>query len=254
MIRADAPFVVFDEIDSTNEEARRRASANDFEPAWLLAKVQTAGRGRRGRSWTTMPGNMLLTYYGTSKKPPADIALLGFAAGVALIDVCAPLVQPQAAKLKWPNDLMLNGRKAAGILLESAQIAPGRDDGFWFAVGVGLNIAGAPDDAGQPTASLSDILKPGLEKPSPVTLAQSFASRLAHWAAIIERGAFEYLRQAWELNARGMGADVRVDVAGAWIEGKASGLSPRGEFIVALPDGETRLISAGDVYFPASAR
>jgi BirA family biotin operon repressor/biotin-[acetyl-CoA-carboxylase] ligase len=253
VIRADAPFVLFDEIDSTNEEARRRAGAGDYEPAWLLAKAQTAGRGRRGRSWTTLPGNLLLTYYGVTARAPADIALLGFAAGVALVETCAPFVAPGAARLKWPNDLQLNGAKAAGILLESAQIAPGQEGGFWFALGVGLNIAGAPDDAGQPTAALAGALRPGAERPTPIALAQIFAARAAAWAQDIEQGRFEALRQAWEANAQGLGQPVRVDVSGTIIEGRAEGLSPRGEFVIALASGERRLISAGDVYFPASA-
>jgi BirA family transcriptional regulator, biotin operon repressor / biotin---[acetyl-CoA-carboxylase] ligase len=251
MIRADAPFVIFDEIDSTNEEARRRAAGSDLQPAWLLAKQQTAGRGRRGRSWTTLPGNMFLTYYGVTERPPADIALLGFAAGVALAESCAPFVGQDTARLKWPNDLLLDGRKAAGILLESAQIAPGTDNRFWFALGVGLNIAGAPDDAGQPTGALKEFTKG--EAPSPISIAQTFAVRAAHWGATFEQQGFEPLRAAWEARARGLGGVVSVDIAGTRIEGRAQGLSLRGELILILPSGETRLISAGDVYFPASA-
>lgn len=247
MIRADAPFVVFDEIDSTNEEARRRANAGDFEPAWLLAKRQTAGRGRRGRSWTTLPGNLFLTYYGVAARPPGDIALLGFAAGLALVEACAPYVGPGVAKLKWPNDLLLEGRKAAGILLESAPLSP-PDGPFWFALGVGLNIAGAPDDAGQPTAALGDF---ATAPPSPMALAHAFSLRCAHWAERFEREGFAPLRRAWETHARGLGEAASVDMGGARIEGRAQGLSERGELALVLPSGETRLISAGDVYFPA---
>jgi BirA family biotin operon repressor/biotin-[acetyl-CoA-carboxylase] ligase len=252
MIRADAPFVIFDEIDSTNEEARRRAVAFDLEPAWLLARRQTAGRGRRGRAWTTVPGNMFLTYYGATSRPPTDIALLGFAAGVALAEVCAPLVTADIVRLKWPNDLLLEGRKAAGILLESAQVAPGRDDRFWFALGVGLNIAGAPEDAGQPVGALADFIAAG-GAPAPVALAQTVAARAAPWANLFETQGFAPLKSAWEARAHGLGGLVSVDVAGARVEGRARGLSDRGELIVALPSGETRLISAGDVYFPAIA-
>jgi BirA family transcriptional regulator, biotin operon repressor / biotin---[acetyl-CoA-carboxylase] ligase len=249
MIRADAPVVVFDEIDSTNEEARRRANAGDFEPAWLLAKRQTAGRGRRGRSWTTLPGNMFLTYYGVGAKAPGDLALLGFAAGIGLVEACAPHVDTGVAQLKWPNDLLLNGRKAAGILLESAPLSPS-DGRFWLALGVGLNIAGSPDDAGQPTAALKDF---SANPPSPLALARTFSEHCAHWSATLDRDGFAPLRTAWERYARGMGDTVSVDLGGTRIEGRAKGLSERGELILVLASGETRLISAGDVYFPAPA-
>ena len=250
MIRADAPFVVFDEIDSTNEEARRRAAAGDAEPVWLLAKRQTAGRGRMGRAWLTLPGNMFLTYYGLSARPASDIALLGFAAGVALAETCAPLISGRAS-LKWPNDLLIDGRKAAGILLESGQFAHGAGGRLWFAVGVGLNIARAPQDVGQETAALNEFSTDAL--PTPIAIAQTFAARLAAWSARLENEGFTNLRTAWEASAHGLGEIVRVQIAGEDVSGRASGLSPRGELILALQTGETRLISAGDVYFPAAA-
>ena len=257
MIRADAPFVLFDEIDSTNEEARRRANAGDFEPAWLLAKVQTAGRGRRGRSWTTLPGNMLLTYYGVAERPPADIALLGFAAGVALVEACAPLIEPGAARLKWPNDLMLGGAKAAGILLESAQIATARDarqdNSFWFAVGVGLNIAGAPDDAGQPTAALANVLRPAPRGQRRLRWPRSSPREWRLGRTRSSKADLKASAKPGRRARRGLGQPVRVDISGTSVEGRAEGLSPRGEFVIALASGERRLISAGDVYFPASA-
>jgi BirA family biotin operon repressor/biotin-[acetyl-CoA-carboxylase] ligase len=244
VISAGAPFVVLDEIDSTNEEARRRFQAGDLQPAWLLAKAQTAGRGRRGRSWTTIPGNMFLTYHGVATEPPARIALLGFVAGLALADVCAPLVGEGVAQLKWPNDLLLNGAKAAGILLEAASAGA---EQYWFALGVGLNIVGAPDDVGQQTAALKAF---AAAPPSPVSIAQAFAERAGHWAARLQHEGFEPLRQAWTLYARGIGQTVEVDLGGSRVEGVMQGLSEGGELVLTLANGETKLIAAGDLYFP----
>ncbi|MGE3303577.1 MAG: biotin--[acetyl-CoA-carboxylase] ligase [Hyphomonadaceae bacterium] len=245
MIEARAPLLIFEEIDSTNEEARRRAASSDAGPVFLLARRQTAGRGRRGRSWTTLPGNLFLTYLGATAHPPAMIALLGFAAGLALWDFCES-VAPGRARLKWPNDLLLDGAKAAGVLLESGAM---EDERNWFAVGVGFNLAGAPGDAGQPAAALRDVLATETVPPPPEAVATDFAARLAGWAAILERDGFAPLRTAWAKAAHGLGGPVAIDLGGERIAGRALGLSAAGEFEIETEAG-VRRIAAGDLYFP----
>ncbi len=114
MIAAEAPLQIFDEIDSTNAEARRRAERGDVGPIYLLARAQTAGRGRRGRVWQSLDGNLFLTYLGATQRPPSEIAMLGFAAGLALAEFCEALVGPDIAALKWPERLDAERSKGGG--------------------------------------------------------------------------------------------------------------------------------------------
>ena len=248
MIVAGAPLLIFDEIDSTNDEARRRAERGETGPIWLMARRQTAGKGRRGRSWTSVPGNLLLTYFGVGARPPADIALLGFVAGLALADVVEAIAGPGRATLKWPNDLLIDGRKAAGILLECGA----RPGGTWFAIGVGLNIAGAPDDT-QPTAALRDLLPAESAAPAPEAVARDLADRMAHWSVVLDRDGFAPLRTAWAARGQGMNAPVRVALASGEVAGIARGLSETGELLLEISGGEMRRIAAGDIYFAPPA-
>jgi BirA family biotin operon repressor/biotin-[acetyl-CoA-carboxylase] ligase len=135
------PVVRFDEIDSTNEEARRRVVSGDAGPAWLVARSQTAGRGRLGRQWDSPEGNLfataLLSYPGT----PVQAALASFAAGLAVIDAAKMVgAETVALTLKWPNDVLADGAKLAGILIETGSSG----GGLWMAAGFGVNVTSAP--------------------------------------------------------------------------------------------------------------
>jgi BirA family biotin operon repressor/biotin-[acetyl-CoA-carboxylase] ligase len=247
MIAADAPLQIFDEMDSTNEEARRCATRGEVSPRWLLARRQTSGKGRRGRVWSGTPGNLFLTYLGVTRRPPADIALLGFAAGLALAEFCTEAVGAGRAKLKWPNDLMIDSHKAAGLLLESGAVGDGRN---WFAIGIGFNLVSAPS-VDQPTICLADVLN-GAVPPAPEHVARDLAPRMVAWANIFERDGFPALHAAWTSCAHGIGGPVTASVGAETLTGKMHGLSPRGELLMALPSGQMRAIAAGDIHFPAT--
>lgn len=244
MIAENAPLQIFDEIDSTNAEARRRAARGDAGPIYLLARAQTAGRGRRGRVWESLSGNLFLTYLGATARPPADIALLGFAAGLALAEFCDGLLGAGASLLKWPNDLMLDRRKAAGLLLESGALGDGRN---WFAIGLGLNLAAAPP-TDQPTVALAEFLPAA---PAPELAARDIAPRLAAWAGVLEREGFAPLQRAWMARAYGLGAQAKVNLGAETLTGEMRGLSPGGALLLALPNGQMRAIAAGDIHFAA---
>src|SRR5271163_321715 len=109
-----APIEALEEIDSTNAEARRRAEAGARGPLWITAERQTAGRGRRGRAWETGPGNLAATWLGVTDKPPAEAAQISFVAALAVADMTAAHVPATLVTLKWPNDVLIAGRKAAG--------------------------------------------------------------------------------------------------------------------------------------------
>jgi hypothetical protein len=153
---ADAwPVLRFDQLDSTNAEARRRAEAGETGPLWITARDQTAGRGRRGRAWSGHPGNLAATLLITTDKAPAEAAMVSFVAALGAHDVMQGFAAPGLVRLKWPNDVLIAGDKAAGLLIESGARDSG---GLWLAVGMGLNLAWSPDDAERPATALIDHL------------------------------------------------------------------------------------------------
>ena len=129
-------------VDSTNAEAARIAPTL-MGPEWILALEQTAGRGRRGRAWVNPPGNFMATLVMRPTEPPAQVALRSFVASLALFDAfVAATGRAQSFALKWPNDVLMNGGKVAGILLESAGMGAGQFS--HIAIGIGVNLVAAP--------------------------------------------------------------------------------------------------------------
>lgn len=249
MIDGQAPVEVFDEIDSTILEARRRAERGDASPVWLIAKCQTAGRGRRGRAWTSHDGNLMATLLFTTEQPPQHIALLGFATGVALAETIDAVVGAGAAQLKWPNDVFINGAKAAGIMLDSGTLSSGQT---WVALAFGVNLADAPENIDQTTTCLRDLLPPDAPAPAPLAFLATVRPKLEGWSARILNEGFEPLRKAWLSRAYGLGQEVQVIQGDMTFEGRIAGLSPRGELELDTASG-CRLIAAGDVLLPKAA-
>ncbi|MDX5494875.1 MAG: biotin--[acetyl-CoA-carboxylase] ligase, partial [Alphaproteobacteria bacterium] len=136
----------FEEIDSTNEEARRLGDAGTEGPVWIVAKRQTAGRGRRGRAWESPTGNFMGTLYLTPRCGPREAGELSFVAALAVHKAVESLLPPPlrgALRLKWPNDLLHDRAKLAGILLESSGVAGA--EVAWVAIGMGINLASHPE-------------------------------------------------------------------------------------------------------------
>lgn len=245
MIHAFAQRAVFGSIDSTNAEAARRAANRDYGPIWLRASHQSAGRGRRGRSWLSAPGNLFLTYLGTTSRPPAQIALLGFAAGLALTEVFAERLEAGRVRLKWPNDLLLDGKKAAGILLESGVANGG---GHWFALGIGVNLAAVPQGLDQEGAALGEVISGAL---GPEAVMEALIPRLCHWAGRLDEEGFAPLRMAWLARAHGLGGPIAVDLGQERVQGIFEDLSPQGALCLRQGvDAQLLTVSAGDVFFP----
>lgn len=248
MIEARAPIEVFDEINSTILEARRRAERGEPGPVWLIAKRQTAGRGRRGRSWSSLDGNLMATHLFATTRPPAEIALLGFAAGVAIAETIDDIIGQGRATLKWPNDVFIDSAKAAGIMLDSGALI----SGTWAALAFGVNLAAAPEALDQPTTSLQSVLPPDAAAPEPLEFFAELRPRLESWAERISADGFEPLRRAWLARGHGLGREARVMQGETQLMGRIAGLSPRGELELDTPDGR-RLITAGDVFLSSAA-
>jgi BirA family transcriptional regulator, biotin operon repressor / biotin---[acetyl-CoA-carboxylase] ligase len=239
-------LAVLEEIDSTNEEARRRAEAGEAGPLWIMAQRQTAGRGRRGRTWISGHGNLLCTLLVRPGGTAAGAARLSFAAALAVRELLSGYVPQADIKLKWPNDVLLEGGKVAGILLESAAAQAGRLD--WLVIGFGVNLAHAPDVAGQQVTALARHLPPGATPPPPDEALGNLARIFGRWYERALTG-FPAVRSAWLAHARGLGQDVRVEAGGRSLSGRFESIDADGALVLVSPDGTRRLVSAGEVYF-----
>ena len=203
------------------------------EGDWLVALTQEAGRGRQGREWVSAKGN----FYGSTLvelrpgDPPAQT--LSLAVGLALVEAVDAVARAQALMLKWPNDLMLLGKKVAGILLERS--------GDRIAVGFGVNLATAPVLQDRQAAALGGETAPEVFAP---LLAASFARLLQLWRTT-ETSA---LARAWQERAHSQGTQLTVHVAkDETLSGRFAGLEPDGAMRLMLDDGRVEIIHAGDV-------
>jgi BirA family biotin operon repressor/biotin-[acetyl-CoA-carboxylase] ligase len=240
------PIEAFDEIDSTNAEARRRADAGERGPLWLTAKRQTAGRGRRGRNWETGAGNLAATYLAHTAKHPAEAAQVSFVAALAVADLAIAFVPPTLVSLKWPNDPMIAGRKTAGILVESGPHAAG---GLWLAVGCGVNLATPPDAAERPATAFAEHMR--APPPSPLEALAVLAESFERWRDLWERLGFPPIAAAWTARAHGLGERCTARLPSETIEGVAEGLDSDGALRLRTGPGAIRRITAGDVFFGA---
>ncbi|MDR3509815.1 MAG: biotin--[acetyl-CoA-carboxylase] ligase [Caulobacteraceae bacterium] len=239
------PILALDEIDSTNAEARRRAEAGETGPLWITALRQTAGRGRRGRVWQTgQGGNLAATLLMVTDKPPAEAAQVSFIAALAVADLVRTFVRGAPAKVKWPNDVLVNGRKISGILVESGRRPDGR---LWLATGIGVNLADAPDAPERPaTTFIAEGCDP---PPSPREALERLSDSMAGWLGVWENQGFAAIAEAWTIRAHGLGKPCQARLTDSVIEGLAEGLDVDGALRLRLPDGEIRRIMAGDVFF-----
>lgn len=238
------PIEAFDEIDSTNAEARRRAEAGQTGPVWLTAGVQTAGRGRRGRTWESPSGNLAATLLFVTDKPPAEAAQVSFVAALAVADLACAYVPPGLVSLKWPNDPMIAGVKTSGVLIESGQHPMG---GLWVAVGIGVNLAHPPLVSERPATAFA--LHMTAPPPRPLEALRVLAEAFERWKALWDSAGFAAIADAWTARAHGLGEACVARLGTETLNGIAEGLDSDGALRLRLPDGSLRRITAGDVFF-----
>jgi BirA family biotin operon repressor/biotin-[acetyl-CoA-carboxylase] ligase len=243
-VSAHPPIEAYDEIDSTNAEARRRAEAGAAGPVWITAAVQTAGRGRRGRAWSTERGNLAATLLMTTDLAPAEAAQVSFVAALAACDLADACLGEGAARLKWPNDVMVHGRKAVGILVESGARPDGR---LWLAVGIGVNLAHAPSDVERPATAFADHM--AAPPPAPRDALAVLASAFERWRSLWAVQGFAPIAAGWTARAQGLGARCEARLPAQTLTGVAEGLDLDGALRLRLDDGSLERVTAGDVFF-----
>jgi BirA family biotin operon repressor/biotin-[acetyl-CoA-carboxylase] ligase len=235
----------YDEIDSTNEEARRRAESGDAGPLWIVAARQTNGRGRLGRSWSSLAGNLHASLLLTGFGPAAIAPQLGFVAGLATISA---LIETTGAAerlaLKWPNDVLLDGAKLAGILLEGAQPPGGA---FACIIGVGVNCVASPSELPVATSDLSRLGAAPAASALFASLSDKIEETLALWAG---GAGFALLRERWLAHAAGLGGAIEARLPRETVAGRFETIDAEGRLIISTDEGR-RVIEAGDIFLPA---
>jgi BirA family biotin operon repressor/biotin-[acetyl-CoA-carboxylase] ligase len=235
--------VIVDETESSMAEARRLSASGVVAPFWVMARHQTQGRGRQGRVWRTIPGNFAGTCLMRPAMPPAQRALLSFAACLAVAELFEAVAPGVPVTMKWPNDALLDGRKAAGVLLEGW----GEGGDTTLLIGIGINLAAAPPRASggwEPTA----VAAVAGHAPTPEQALDILAPALHRWSVTLQSHGFAPLRRAWLARAARLGEKIVARLPNETVEGVFSDLDAQGALVLSQ-DGRERRIHAADVFF-----
>lgn len=239
--------VLLNRVDSTNQEIKRLAAAGAYDGTLVWASEQTAGRGRRGRSWVSPRGNLYFSLLLRPRCPASEAMQIGFVTTVALADAIHAKLPPNAhVSCKWPNDVLVEGRKVAGILLESS--ASAGNTLSWLAVGVGVNIAWHPPDS-ESQYSATSLKAAGADISGPGELLEEFCQNFLIWYKAWTEIGFVAVREAWMERVHGLHQPICVRLERDTLEGVFINVDESGALILGQ-NGSQRLIMAGDV-FPA---
>jgi BirA family biotin operon repressor/biotin-[acetyl-CoA-carboxylase] ligase len=242
-----APVVRLASVDSTNAEAMRRAVAGERGPVWIMADAQSSGRGRAGRTWSSGAGNLMASLLVTLEAPMAEAYQLALVAGVAAFDAIAEAMpaMPPGLRLKWPNDILIGGAKAGGILIESTTIGhdAGEKRGFSAVVGIGINVSSSPGALDRPATHLAAHES----VPAPEVLIGFVAEAAARWLAVWDEGrGFAAVREAWLTRAHPIGERMSVNAGSGRVSGAFLGLDTDGALLLHTDQGSRRF-TFGDV-------
>ena len=253
----------YDSIGSTNAEAIAAANAGDPGGIWFVARQQTAGRGRRGRTWENPHGNLAATLLLVPEAETSVAATLGFVAGVALSGALSSILPNGSVKigidgadelngsgriaLKWPNDVLADGAKLAGILLEASKMPDGKHA---IAIGIGINIVAAPTGLPYPATSLVDLGNERTAEDVFEALSDAWVEAFGLWNDGL---GIEAVLQRWRGSAAGIGAPVSISQDGNILRGIFETIDAAGRLIVRADDDRRIAVTAGDVHFGATA-
>lgn len=224
-------LVALQSVGSTNDEAARLADAGASEGTVVWAREQTGGRGRRGRTWVSPVGNLYTSTILRPGCPAARAAELGFVSALAVADI---VPAGRAVRVKWPNDVLVDGGKVAGILLESAIAQTGMVQ--HVIAGIGINVGFAPQlpEMRYPGAALGGSVEAALE-----AFAAALARRLAEW----RRDGFETVRAHWLAKAGALGVEVDVKLGDGLVRGRFGGVDHEGALLLETESGRRRIVS-----------
>jgi BirA family biotin operon repressor/biotin-[acetyl-CoA-carboxylase] ligase len=234
--------LVLDQVGSTNREALALAACGEAGPLWIMARRQTAGRGRGDRQWASAPGNLHASLLTELACTPAVVPQLALLAGVATLDAIRQAGRggPTGLRLKWPNDVLIGQAKCAGILAETLA----GKHAVTAVIGVGINLASHPVDLGRAATHLAEhaVLI------SPEAMLGHLDEAVQHWLAAWHCGGdFATIRQAWLERAGPAGEPCSVDTGAERIAGEFVDLDHQGGLVVRDSQGRHRTVTFGDV-------
>ncbi|MDJ1007184.1 MAG: biotin--[acetyl-CoA-carboxylase] ligase [Paracoccaceae bacterium] len=236
--------ILLDRVESTMEEAARLAPEL-HRPTWIMARRQTGGRGRQGRKWTTGAGNFAATYVMRPEGPPGTAALRSFLAANALFETLAFWVDRTRLAVKWPNDVLLNDGKVAGILLEASGQGGHVD---WLSIGIGVNLVSSPAaDPDRPIVPVS-LRSEGITPPEREDFLTLLAVNYATEERIFADFGFPQIRETWLENAARLGETITARSLKETVSGKFETVDEAGRLILSTASGR-HVIAAADVYF-----
>ncbi|GIL00752.1 MAG: biotin--[acetyl-CoA-carboxylase] ligase [Alphaproteobacteria bacterium] len=233
---------------STNTACLEAAQSGDPGNLWIRAERQSSGRGSRGRSWESLPGNLFASLLLVDPGPTASLANLTFVAALGVHDGLGRLAAAHGIApditLKWPNDVLINGRKVSGILLEHHMV--GRRAAV--IIGIGVNCAGHP---GATTHAATDLAAEGMPAP-PRDVLELTAQAIAGWLGRWGRGTgFPDIRRAWLARASALGRPIVARLPSGDVAGIFEDLDAQGQLVLRRPDGRAVTIAAADIFFDA---
>lgn len=220
-----------------------RARSGDAGRLWVVADTQTEGRGRNGRVWSSPPGNLYASLLLIDPAPPNRAAELGFVAGVAVIHALREILcGDRRLAIKWPNDILYDGAKLCGILLESANLPDGR---FACVAGIGVNCRSHPEDTPYKATDLALIAAQPIVAPK---VFEQISATMAHWLDAWGKGdGFEVIRAEWLSFAAGLGTLISVRRPSQTIEGVFRTIDATGRLVLEQ-SGALVAVEAGDVF------
>jgi BirA family transcriptional regulator, biotin operon repressor / biotin---[acetyl-CoA-carboxylase] ligase len=224
-------LVALQTVGSTNDEAARLAAEGAAEGTVVWAREQTGGRGRRGRYWASPVGNL---YSSTILRPACSApraAELGFLAALAVADI---VPEGREVRVKWPNDVLVDGGKIAGILPESSIDQDGRAEHVVLGIGVNVGFAPRLPEMRYPGAALGGAVEAALEK---------LTAALSAWMAQWRRDGFEAIRSAWLAKAGPLGLDVDVKLGEELVRGRFAGMDRDGALLLDTPAGPRKIVA-----------
>ncbi len=235
--------IVLPETDSTMLEASRRA-ADLTQPTWILALCQTAARGRRGRAWVNPEGNFSATLVLPRPGSALEAAQRSFVAALALYHTLAACAGADHVSLKWPNDVLVDGRKIAGILLEAHGAGPAH-----LAIGIGVNLVAAPPTSQIEARAVAPIaLAEVADPPVPEAFLVSLANAYAQEELAFQTHGFERTRRGWLNHAARLGETITARTGNSETTGVFTDVDKDGQLVLETPEGRVT-IPAADIYF-----
>lgn len=233
------------ETDSTNEEVKKAAIAGEAEGFVVQSVIQTAGKGRSGRSWSSPEGNLYVSLLLRPNCVVADAGFHTFITALAVYDAVREFLPNAKTEIKWPNDVLVEDKKISGILLESSPSENGLVE--WLVIGVGINVRHYPSASNHPATSLAEVGGRDID----VGLAlESFLKRFAYWYGVLSEKGFAEIRAEWLKRARK--GHITARLPQETVSGEFEDLDNSGQLILKLADGSKRSIAAGDVFFGES--